>query len=61
MLSIFMYFGISLDCHMDGQLGLNGENSFAPQLLERFLELGSPDQSKDELDLEIKCKAPLKV
>lgn len=42
-----------------GQLGLNGENYSDPQLLERFLELGSADQSKDEL--EIKSKAPLKI
>ncbi|XP_021276048.1 ultraviolet-B receptor UVR8 [Herrania umbratica] len=42
-----------------GQLGVNGENSSAPQLLERFLELGSPDQSKDELD--INTKAPWKI
>ncbi|KHG00395.1 putative E3 ubiquitin-protein ligase HERC3 [Gossypium arboreum] len=34
-------------------------NSLAPQLMERFLELGSPDQSKDEL--ETKSKAPLKI
>ncbi|XVF35434.1 hypothetical protein REPUB_Repub18cG0145500 [Reevesia pubescens] len=47
---------------MDGQLGLNGENFLAPHLLDRFLELGSPDRSKDELDLdlEMKSKAPLK-
>lgn len=44
---------------MDGQLGLHGENSLAPQLMERFLELGSPGQSKDEL--ETKSKAPFKV
>lgn len=56
-----MYFGVSLDRHIDGQLGLNGENSLTPQLLERFLELGSPDQSMDELDSEINSKAPLKV
>ncbi|XVF48549.1 hypothetical protein PTKIN_Ptkin03bG0199400 [Pterospermum kingtungense] len=46
---------------MDGQLGVNGENSLTPQLLEQFLELGSPGQSKDELDSEIKSKAPLKI
>ncbi|XP_022730891.1 ultraviolet-B receptor UVR8 isoform X2 [Durio zibethinus] len=44
-----------------GQLGRNDENSLAPQLLEPFLELGSPDQSKDELDIETQSKAPLKI
>ncbi|MFQ6655498.1 hypothetical protein Gotur_026023 [Gossypium turneri] len=34
-------------------------NSLAPQLMERFLELGSPGQSKDEL--ETKSKAPFKI
>ncbi|XWS17703.1 hypothetical protein CRYUN_Cryun33cG0089900 [Craigia yunnanensis] len=53
---IFVFWYI-LDCHMDGQLGLNGENYLAPQLLEQFLELGSTDQD----ELEIKSKAPLKI
>ncbi|XP_039013162.1 RCC1 and BTB domain-containing protein 1-like [Hibiscus syriacus] len=35
-----------------GQLGMHGDNSLAPQLMERFLELGSPGQSKAELELD---------
>ncbi|KAK8654830.1 hypothetical protein V6N13_107427 [Hibiscus sabdariffa] len=48
---------------MDGQLGMHGENYLAPQLMERFLELGSPGQSKAELELdsERKSKTSLKI
>ena len=42
-----------------GQLGLNGETSLSPQLLERFIELGSLDQSTDEPEKQ--NKAPLKI
>ncbi|KAE8669088.1 nuclear pore complex protein Nup85-like [Hibiscus syriacus] len=58
-----LIFGVYLDCHMDGQLGMHGENSLAPQLMERFLELGSPGQSKAELELdsERKSKTSLKI
>lgn len=44
---------------MDGQLGVNGENSVVPCLLEQFLELGHPDSLTDES--EVKSKASLKV
>ncbi|XP_039066287.1 ultraviolet-B receptor UVR8-like isoform X1 [Hibiscus syriacus] len=46
-----------------GQLGMHGETSLAPQLMERFLELGSPGQSKAnlELDSERKSKTSLKI
>lgn len=42
-----------------GQLGLNGENSSVPCVLERFLELGSPRSLSKEL--YSKDKASLKV
>lgn len=42
-----------------GQLGVNGENSLVPQLLEQFLGLGSPNSLKDES--ERKNETPLKV
>ncbi|KAE8712502.1 nuclear pore complex protein Nup85-like [Hibiscus syriacus] len=63
VLSLFMHFGVYLDCHMDGQLGMHGESSLAPQSMERFLELGSPGQSKAELELdsERKSKTSLKI
>lgn len=44
---------------MDGQLGVNGENSVVPCLLEQFLELGNPDSLADES--EVKSRASLKV
>lgn len=44
---------------MDGQLGLNGENSSVPCLLERFLELGTPDSLAEESNSE--NRIPLKV
>lgn len=43
---------------MDGQLGVNGENSVVPRLLEQFLELGNPDSL---IEPEVKSKASLKV
>nr|XP_048331097.1 ultraviolet-B receptor UVR8 isoform X2 [Ziziphus jujuba var. spinosa] len=42
-----------------GQLGVNGENSVVPCLLEQFLELGNPDSLADES--EVKSRASLKV
>lgn len=44
---------------MDGQLGVSGENSAVPCLLEQFVGLASPDSQTDEL--ETKSKVPLKV
>lgn len=43
---------------MDGQLGLNGEHSLVPCMLDRFLELGS-DYFDDES--EANSRTPLKV
>ncbi|KAK3023139.1 hypothetical protein RJ639_043978 [Escallonia herrerae] len=48
-----------LDSDMDGQLGVNGNNSLLPRLLEGFLELGSPASFMD--GSETKSKTPLKV
>lgn len=31
---------------MDGQLGVNGENSLVPCLLEQFLDVGSATESE---------------
>lgn len=42
---------------MDGQLGLNGENSSVPCFLERFLELGAPNSLAEESE----NRTPLKV
>lgn len=44
---------------MDGQLGVDGENSVVPCLLQQFLELGRPDSLTDES--EVKSKTSLKV
>lgn len=44
---------------MDGQLGVNGENSAMPCLLKQFLELGHPDSLTDESGVE--RKTSLKV
>ncbi|PSR91267.1 Ultraviolet-B receptor like [Actinidia chinensis var. chinensis] len=42
-----------------GQLGVNGEHALVPCLLDRFLELGSPDSFTDES--EANSRTPLKV
>lgn len=55
----FAYFFYILDYYMDGQLGVSGENSAVPCLLEQFVELASPDSVTDES--ETKSKAPPKV
>lgn len=44
---------------MDGQLGFNGDNSAVPIMMEQFLELQSPDRSRD--NSEVKHKESLKV
>ncbi|KAK1550571.1 hypothetical protein Q3G72_021210 [Acer saccharum] len=44
---------------MDGQLGLSGDNSAVPRLVEQFNELGSPDSLTHEM--ETKPKAPIKI
>lgn len=44
----------TLDCHMDGQLGIDGEHVLVPCLLEQFLELGHPDSFRDELESNIR-------
>ncbi|CAK9184885.1 unnamed protein product [Ilex paraguariensis] len=44
---------------MDGQLGLNAENSLVPRMLEGFLELGSPNSLMDESGTS--SRTPLKV
>lgn len=41
---------------MDGQLGLNGENSLVPCFLERFLELGIAEESNSENRIPLKVK-----
>ncbi|CAK7353186.1 unnamed protein product [Dovyalis caffra] len=46
-------------CHMDGQLGVSGENYSMPHLMEQFLELGSPVSLIDQS--ESKSKGPLKI
>ncbi|KAL5697592.1 hypothetical protein ACHQM5_028717 [Ranunculus cassubicifolius] len=44
---------------MDGQLGLNEENSLVPRFLERFSDLCSPVSVGDESDID--SRKPLKV
>lgn len=58
-LTLLHIFSTSLTHYMDGQLGVSGENSAVPCLLEQFVELASPDSLTDES--ETKSKVPVKV
>lgn len=53
------FFLCNLDCRMDGQLGVSGENYSMPHLMDQFLELGSLGSVIDHS--ETKSEGPLKV
>lgn len=59
VLALALFLLYILDCYMDGQLGVSGENAAVPCLLEEFVDLASPDPLTDKS--ATKSKNPLKV
>ncbi|KAJ6862500.1 hypothetical protein NC652_039369 [Populus alba x Populus x berolinensis] len=53
------FFLCNLDCPMDGQLGVSGENYSMPHLMDQFLELGTLGSLIDHS--ETKSEGPLKI